>query len=227
MSPISLKNIFKGLLIGMTLVASIMVGLTISTKYLKSTEIAAKTSVEAGRFIEIGDTFIIGDTAYIQIYDSIGSIDSRSFWSKVKHLKCFNIKRVVIYINSQGGVLPDAFAIIDTIIELKNQGIIVEAHVRGIALSAAIPIVSVCSRRIAGKDTMFFVHNARLNIIDQSESDRLGLQMFAKKYVNFLAAHTNLSAKEWKLKMIEEVWFDSRTALKWGLIDEILEEKEM
>jgi len=220
---LKLQTVFKGLILSLTLVLSIMVGHFISINYLQPQEIVVAPVEE--RHIQLpSGAFIIGDTAYAQIYDSIACVDSRAFWEKTKHFKYFKVKRVVIYLNSPGGILSDAFGIIDDIIELKNQGIVVEVEIRGMALSAAIPILAVCSYRTAGENTVFLVHNPKMVV--STSSNRLALMMITKKYIDFLEDHTYLRAETWKLKMNAELWFGVEEALEWGLIDEILEEKE-
>jgi len=183
--------------------------------------------VPAQRYIQVSpNAFVMEDTGYITMVGVIDKSVAENFWKVFRCFEHLNVKRVVIYLNSPGGDLAAAFSIIDdSIIYLKNRGIVVETHASGEICSAAVIILVSCSYRMAGKNTVFFVHKPKAEV--SSRSDAVGLMMFIEKYIGVLEKYTNLKAEEWLGKMAEEIWFDAEGALEVGLIDEILEEKDM
>ena len=166
-------------------------------------------------------------TAYISL-TSVHSWASEAMWSDFKLIKLEGIGRVILYLNNPGGSAFDGFGITDEIRLLKNSGVHVTCEASGIVASAAIPILLICDRRIASRNTVFLIHPASIfkmfasETLKDVEAQAEMLKMARNKYTDIVQDRSRLSRKEILDMLEKDSWFDAEKALTWGMIDEII-----
>jgi len=191
-----------------------------SDKVVRSMEVPNETG-------ELNSTFIDGDVAYMKIWSTITSTDAAYLWNDFTILKKRGIKKVIMYISSGGGSAFGGLNMADQLEIAERKGINIECHAAGIIASATVPIFAVCSQRYAAPGTIFMVHEASLFkfFANETKSDIRSqnelMELLTNRYMDKLAANSNLTREEWIAKEKETTWFCVDTAKKWGLVDEI------
>ena len=172
-------------------------------------------------------TKIHEDTAYISL-TSVHSWASESMWGDFKLLKLHDIKKAILYLNNPGGSAFDGFGITDALRLLRSGGVHVTCEASGIVASAAIPILLICDRRIASRNTVFLIHPASIfkmfasETLKDVEAQAEMLKMARNKYADIVQDRSNLSRKEIFDMLEKDSWFDAEKALTWRMIDEII-----
>lgn len=128
-----------------------------------------------------------------------------------------------IVLNSPGGEVYSAFAIIDA---LRREPTTVVGY--GLVASAALPIIThgAAGRRRAARLTTFMAHTGSIAL----EGDQRDMQAETREaarldtiYWKLLAKTTKLSFREWKkLTRDGPMYFDAKDAKMMGVIDEII-----
>lgn len=212
-----LETIAKISLITATLFCCVWVGVYISDNVQRKN----MPIIEASVPVALSPWCIMADGV---IYMNVSEIDSRYldlFWNiKSRDL---NVRRVVLTINSYGGSLADAFGFADMVVRMRGNGIEVVAEANGACMSAAVPVLAVCSYRTANENCVFMVHSpSPTNLKKKSALNLDGFSQTLGRYVKIMAENTNLSEEEWLSKVLTGDFFDSEHALVCGLIDEIM-----
>lgn len=172
-------------------------------------------------------SFIIGKKGYIKLFGTLTVSDAVNMWQDLRVLKSMGIKDVLIYLNSGGGGAFAGLALSNEIIKGKKNGFDIEIQVSGLVASAAIPVLSSGSFRIATNDTIFMCHQPSIFVWPgiESHSDieakKDMMDLLKDRYLTLLAKNSKLSKEEWKDHTSKTTWFDASQALTWGLIDEI------
>jgi ATP-dependent protease ClpP protease subunit len=169
-------------------------------------------------------TFLTPKAAYMNLYSGITVGDYIKMSSDFIKLRDYtDVRDVFININSPGGSAFDALSISDLIDRKEAEGFIITAIATGIVASAAVPIFAVCDNRIVSDGAMFMVHEVQLwkrGVESASDIIIQGIMLtqLQERYADLMAANSNLSAKEWLVKMKGTTWFTAKDAIKWGLV---------
>lgn len=136
-----------------------------------------------------------------------------------------NSDPITVYINSPGGDLEAALAIIAT---MEQSAIPVNTVVVGRAWSGAF-LVSICGdHRTSLKYSSFLYHEGSAYY----EADAHKYLQFSKYYENILLknmetcilANTHIDASTYESHRKDDWWIDTKMALQYGIIDEIMED---
>lgn len=158
-----------------------------------------------------------------------GDINEESVGKAIRWIVYENLKSeepLTLYINSDGGNLPDAFALIDVMRVSK-------APIRTIGIgsicSSAFLIFAAGAkgRRLIGKNTITMCHQ----FTDATSGKHHDLRTKLKEnervnnlMVSFLSDCSNLSVREVKTKLLppSDVWLSAEELVKLGIADSIL-----
>tara|TARA_R100001015_G_C4612412_1_gene167940 strand:- start:198 stop:851 length:654 start_codon:yes stop_codon:yes gene_type:complete len=134
-----------------------------------------------------------------------------------------DIKPVInLRINSYGGSLFAGLATVDVI---RNLNCDVHSYVEGAAASAATIISVACSKRYIGKYSKMLIHQLSSGIYGkytELEDDMENNKHLMNTIKDIYKAYTNLPMKKLNEILKHDLWFDSKTCLEYGLVDEIV-----
>ena len=173
-------------------------------------------------------SFIANDKAFVKIFSGLSVADVTRLWNDIVVLENnTTIRDIRIFINSPGGDAFSGLALADQIERAKRKGFKVTAHASGIIASAAVPVFSVCSVRLAAPGTIFMVHEAALwkwpgrETASDIRSQNDLMQLLRERYIGKLVANSKLSKDEWEALEKQTTWFSADVAKKYGIVDEI------
>ncbi|MHA2063669.1 MAG: ClpP family protease [Candidatus Thorarchaeota archaeon] len=136
-------------------------------------------------------------------------------------------KPIEILMSSCGGCEYEMLAAYDMMRSLVDVRIVVKAI--GKIMSAAPLILAAGDERLAYPNTQFMVHESWYGMEERHNNARVTVAHFeavTKLWAERMAERTNLTAKQW-LALTEKTgrdkYFDAEQALKYGLIDKIIE----
>ena len=125
-------------------------------------------------------------------------------------------------INSYGGSLFAGLATVDVI---RNLNCEVHSHVEGAAASAATIISVACKKRFIGKYSKMLIHQLSAGSYGkytELEDDMVNNKHLMGTIKDIYKAYTNLPMKKLNEILKHDLWFDSKTCLEYGLVDEIV-----
>jgi ATP-dependent Clp protease protease subunit len=129
-----------------------------------------------------------------------------------------------LYIQSPGGSLLPTLALVD---EIKNLGVPIHTYIRGYAASAATLLSVVGSHRYMYNHSVLMIHSVKLH--DQEPSTLLDVKdlntnvdVFMDIIKNIYLENSNIDSKTLDELFNHDIWMNSRKALNYGLIDEII-----
>jgi len=129
---------------------------------------------------------------------------------------------VRVHINSGGGSLLDGFAAVDYI---KNCKAPVYSIIDGSAASAATLMSVVATKRLMHKHSFMLIHQLSSGMWGKYEDlvdDMKNSSLFMDTINEIYTAHTKIPLKTLKEMLKRDLWFDAKTCLKYGLVDEII-----
>jgi ATP-dependent Clp protease protease subunit len=141
------------------------------------------------------------------------------------NLHCF-VSEIRIIFSCDGGIVPKGFEIIDFITEWNaTKGVKISFICTGLNASMAIPIIACGYNVYATENAKFLIHdissgtNGKVhdmkNVIEYFE-------MLKTDIIKVLKKNTKLSTQKLKGMMDKEHYFDAKTAVQYGLVDEII-----
>jgi ATP-dependent Clp protease protease subunit len=134
---------------------------------------------------------------------------------------------IEIIMSSCGGSEYEMMAAYDMMRSLSDVHIIVKAI--GKIMSATPLILAAGDERLAYPNTQFMVHESAYDFYERHNQARTLVEHYSdltKLWAEKMAERTNLSAKQWfnlTEKTGRDKFFDATQALKYGLIDKIIE----
>lgn len=129
-----------------------------------------------------------------------------------------------LHINSYGGSLLDCFSTVDYI---RNSKTPIHTIIEGSAASAATIISVVGHRRYINKHSYMLIHQLSTGLWGKYEElvdDFKNSTAFMEQIQNIYKSRTKIPSKTLKEILKRDLWFDSTTCLKYGLVDEIIGE---
>lgn len=174
------------------------------------------------------DIFIDGEivdaetqTIYEQWFDDDTSTSFKSLREEVlkNDASVYNI-----YINSSGGMVTEAMAIHDFLMDLQNKGKTVNTFGRGLVASAATYILMASKNSTMSENSWFMIHNVSgmaWGDVEAVEKQTATLRKFNNQIRDFYASATGLSANEVEKMMSNETWLTAKEAKEKGFIKNI------
>jgi ATP-dependent protease ClpP protease subunit len=135
-----------------------------------------------------------------------------SFKSFRDQVKALNAKTLNIYINSYGGLVTDAMAMHDLIVDMRKEGKTVNTIGRGIIASAATYIL------MAGKSSMSENSWGDVNQVEQYAGT---LRKFNNAARDFYATATGKRKEDITKMMDNETWMTAQEAKDNGFVQEV------
>jgi ATP-dependent Clp endopeptidase proteolytic subunit ClpP len=130
-------------------------------------------------------------------------------------------KTVNIYINSGGGMVSDAMAIHDLIIDLQNKGTAVNTFGRGIVASAATYILMASKNSEISENSWFMIHNVQGGAwgdVNDIENAAKTMRKFNNQIRDLYASYTSQPAETISSWMNKETWFTGKEAKEKGFV---------
>lgn len=137
----------------------------------------------------------------------------------------FNIKspNIVLHINSDGGEINSALAVVDTI---RNSRVNINSIVEGTACSAATLISISCHNRQITQNSHMLIHQLSCEgfwgkmteIEDEMKNLKRTMKVIKKLYNDF----TKIDCQELPNILKKDLLWSSKKCLKLGLVDEII-----
>ena len=149
------------------------------------------------------------------------SISFKSFRNNIlsQSASIFNI-----YINSPGGVVTDAMAIHDLIVDLESKGKTVNTIGQGIIASAATYILMASKNSSMSQNSWFMIHNVSgyaWGDVNEVESMAATLRKFNDATRDFYASATGMRKEDIAKMMNAETWLTAQEAKDKGFIKNV------
>jgi len=164
-----------------------------------------------------------------------GPMNQRSCFELKRLLSDLNIKMLTLHhqykiepppihlhIQSQGGSLYHTLYLMDLIENMETD---VYTYVDGFAASAATLVSVVGKKRFMTKRSLMLIHqlsgsdSGKFNELqDQMSNMNILMSLIVNTYLN----HTKIDRKRLTQLLDKDLWLDSETCLKYGLVDEII-----
>lgn len=132
-----------------------------------------------------------------------------------------------IYINSGGGLVTDAMAIHDLIIDLQNKGKVINTIGRGIIASAATYILMAGRNASMSANSWLMIHNVSgiaYGDVNQVETYARTMRKFNDSSTQFYSDATGLSKTVIGNMMDAETWMTAQEAKDKGFIKQVSED---
>lgn len=130
---------------------------------------------------------------------------------------------IYLHINSFGGDLLAGVAAVDYI---RRTNAPVYTVIDGCAASAATLISIVGKKRLINKHSYMLIHQLSTwfgGTYEHIKDEKENTDKFMKMIYRLYEEHTKIPKKELKQILKRDIWFDAKTCLRYGLVDEILD----
>ena len=127
-----------------------------------------------------------------------------------------------LYINSFGGSVFAGFSAVDYI---KKSKIPVETIIDGCAASAATMMSVVAHRRYMNEHAFMLIHqlsSACWGTYEEMKDDMKNNDLLMKTIKQIYTDHTKIPKKKLNEILKRDLWWDAKTCLEYGLIDDII-----
>lgn len=166
------------------------------------------------------------------------------FYGPVNQRGCFELKRQIkdmdiklktlgaqynippppihLHIQSQGGSLYHTIYIVDLIQSLDTD---VYTYIDGFAASAATLISVVGKKRFMTKNSLMLVHQlsgSDSGTFNELQDQMSNMSILMSMIVNTYLEETNIPRDTLLELLKKDLWLDSATCLKYGLVDEVI-----
>ena len=128
---------------------------------------------------------------------------------------------IYLHISSYGGVIFDAFTLIDIIKSCKSP---IYSIIEGASASAATIISIVAEKRFITPNAYMLIHQLSSGFwgkMSEIEDDFANLKQLMDKIKDIYKEHTNIPKKELNELLKHDLWLNSEKCIKYGLVDEI------
>lgn len=136
------------------------------------------------------------------------------------------LPEVTLHFDSPGGDIGAMLAFSALMRHVELGGTKVTCVVDGMAASAGLYVLEVCSERVAYPNSIFLAHEVSVSVdgLKPTELDKLAemARAFSRIYLAQISARSNKSLAWW-LKQIDgrDYWFGAEEALSLGSVDQI------
>lgn len=130
---------------------------------------------------------------------------------------------IKLYISSTGGIVSDAFALIDII---NSSKIPIITYALGEVASAAIYVLMAGHKRFAYPNTIFLIHSPSWALTEDKFGVLRGhikaMDKIEEQILKLFIDKSNIDEAAYKNIGTQELWINAREALEYGIIDQIL-----
>jgi ATP-dependent Clp protease protease subunit len=178
------------------------------------------------------DLIQVTDNNNIYIYDEITTLSALqlniSLNKLIKQHLIFAVKNdcdpipIKLHINSPGGEVVGAFCVINTI---ENSTVPIHTIIEGEAASAATMISIVGHKRYINSNAHMLIHQLRAGFwgkVDECQDEMKNIKRYSKVALKLYKKYTNLTDEKLDKILKKELFWSSKTCLKYGLVDEII-----
>jgi ATP-dependent Clp protease protease subunit len=158
----------------------------------------------------------------ILLNNEINDTTSNIWIAELLYLASINDDDIYIYINSPGGSITSGLALYDTMMYIKPKVITICV---GLAASMAAFILSSGYKRYALENSEIMIHEPSTNYSGNASdifNHTKWLERIKNKVDYILAKNTKHTIEEIVSATLRDNFMDSKTALEFGIIDEIL-----
>jgi ATP-dependent Clp protease protease subunit len=158
----------------------------------------------------------------ILLNNEINDTTSNIWIAELLYLASINDDDIYIYINSPGGSITSGLALYDTMMYIKPKVITICV---GLAASMAAFILSSGYKRYALENSEIMIHEPSTNYSGNASdifNHTKWLERIKNKVDYILAKNTKHTIDEIVSATLRDNFLDSKTALEFGIIDEIL-----
>jgi ATP-dependent Clp protease protease subunit len=158
----------------------------------------------------------------ILLNNEINDTTSNIWIAELLYLASINDDDIYIYINSPGGSITSGLALYDTMMYIKPKVITICV---GLAASMAAFILSSGYKRYALENSEIMIHEPSTNYSGNASdifNHTKWLERIKNKVDYILAKNTKHTIDEIVSATLRDNFMDSKTALEFGIIDEIL-----
>lgn len=174
-----------------------------------------------------------GDDNIIYFYSSVGMKENFKLNKEIstigRQMEMVAVKLgmdtpppIHLHINSYGGSVFAGFSSIDYIMKSKTP---VYTYIDGCAASAGT-LMSVCgAKRFIGENAYMLVHQLSSGLygkFQEMEDDMKNSQSLMKRIKQIYDTKTKIPKTKMDELLKHDLWWDAKTCLKYGLVDEIL-----
>jgi ATP-dependent protease ClpP protease subunit len=127
-----------------------------------------------------------------------------------------------LHINSDGGVLLDGLAALDSII---SNALPIHTYVEGGAASAATLISVAGKKRFMHRHSFMLIHQMSSRLwgkYEEIKDDKENCDRFMKMIKDIYKEYTKVPMKKIDEILKHDLWFDADQCLEYGMIDEIV-----
>lgn len=129
---------------------------------------------------------------------------------------------IQLHINSYGGSVFAGFSSVDYI---RNCPVPVTSVIDGCAASAATIMSVVAEERLMNEHAFMLIHQLSSGMWGKFEAlkdDMKNNELLMKKIIGIYEEHTKIPKTKIKDILKRDLWWDAKTCLKYGLIDDII-----
>jgi len=129
---------------------------------------------------------------------------------------------VNLYINSYGGSVFAGFSSVDYI---KNSKVPVNTIIDGCAASAATLMSVVGDKRFMREHSFMLIHQLSSGMwgkYEDMKDDLENCDLLMKTIKTIYDEHTKIPKRQLEEILKRDLWWDAKTCLKYGLVDEII-----
>lgn len=190
---------------------------------------------------------IISIKNHIYFYENVETAITRALFSTMHEVAMniidtaiennFPIIPIHLHINSTGGLVSDALAIVQGIEDIQEGRIHqvggipikipVYTYIEGEADSAASLIASVGTKRFCSRHALSLIHDVRqigggIKKIDDIQTEAANLQMIKDKFYEIYMEHSKLTKEELQKICEKEDYSTPQQLMEYGLVDFIV-----
>jgi ATP-dependent protease ClpP protease subunit len=158
--------------------------------------------------------------AEVWIYDAIDpfGVNAEDF---ARDLAALKAKKILVHMNTPGGIIWDGISIYNA---LASHPAEVTIRIEGIAASAGSFIAMAGDRIVMAPHAQMMIHEGQGFTMGPAADHRKTaeiLDMLSNEIASIYAERAGGTEKEWRARMIEELWLRDQEAIDLGLADEI------
>tara|TARA_R100000458_G_C8250137_1_gene227244 strand:- start:497 stop:1120 length:624 start_codon:yes stop_codon:yes gene_type:complete len=130
--------------------------------------------------------------------------------------------KINLHINSYGGSVFAGFGSVDYI---RNCEVPVVSIIDGCAASAATIMSVVAEERLIHEHAFMLIHQLSSGMWGKFEAmkdDMKNNELLMKKIIGIYEEHTSIPKSKIKDILKRDLWWDAKTCLKYGLVDDII-----
>ncbi len=162
----------------------------------------------------------VSDDSCFQLSRTLYELDKQAQIQKVKYPSINPC--ISLHIQSGGGALMPTFYVCDVMRQIQTP---IHVYIDGYAASAA-SLIAVCGdKRYATKHSAMLIHQlsgASSGKFAELQNEMTNFNFFMNNVRDIYLNNTKLDKKTLEQLLLSDIWLDSDTCLKYGLIDKII-----